>query len=124
MSPEEILDGCRTYVQCCFQVDFVPKVRFLSQVERHPNEVDQFLLAAVLAMSARFCVRLVCRFDDDPSKATDVFLRLAEGMAPAEMYHPTLESAQGFMLLGAAEWAKGDCNKALVGASFYSTLVI
>ncbi|CAK7203200.1 hypothetical protein SEUCBS139899_005931 [Sporothrix eucalyptigena] len=43
-------------------------------------------------------------------------------MAPAEMYRPTLGSAQGFMLLGAAEWAKGDCNCALIHLGVAATM--
>ena len=64
-------------------------------------------------MSARFTPSLVKRFGG-PVKASDVFVTLAEEMAPAEMYKPTLETSQAFILLGTAEWAKGDCNKSLV----------
>jgi hypothetical protein len=112
----EIVEGCRAFIDCCFQTHFLPKVRFLAHVERDSSSVNPFSLMCILGMSARFTPSLIQRFGG-PEKAADVFVQRAEHMALTAIYTPTLETAQGFMLLGVAEWAKGDCNKSLVSLS-------
>lgn len=110
---EEIIDGCKTFMNCCFQLHFLSKVRFLAHVERDPGSINQFLLTCILGLSARFTPSLIKRFGG-AEMAADVFIQRAEQLALAEIYKPTLETVQGLILLGASEWAKGECNKGLV----------
>ncbi|KAH8881457.1 hypothetical protein GQ53DRAFT_702217 [Thozetella sp. PMI_491] len=119
---EEIVDACRVFINCCFQLHFIPKVRFLAQAEGDLDSINQFLLMCILSMSARFTPSLIKRFGG-PAEASDFFVQRAEEMVLLEMYKPTLETAQGLIFLGASEWAKGDCNKSLIHLGVSSTIV-
>ena len=72
-----------------------------------------FLLLCILCVSARFTPSLVARYGGH-SKAMKTFVQRAEDLASTEIYNPTLETIQGFILLGTAEWANGKENKSLV----------
>ncbi len=100
----------------------MPKERFLAQVERDAAAVSPFLLAAMLAMAARFSAPLHQKFTGNGHGAVPTFVRLAEAMAPSQLYQPTLPNVQAFMLLGAAEWAQGDCNRGLLHLGISSTM--
>lgn len=104
---EEIVAGCRVFVTSYFQLGFLPKAIFLESIARNVNSVSPFLLSSILSIAARFTPGLVRRYGS-AARATDNFLQIARALAPAEMYRPSLDRAQGFFLLAIAEWGNGD----------------
>lgn len=104
---EEIVAGCRVFVTSYFQLGFLPKTIFLESITRNVNSVSPFLLSSILSVSARFTPSLVRRYGSS-TRATENFLQIARAMAPAEMYKPSLDRAQGFFLLAISEWGNGE----------------
>lgn len=104
---EEIVAGCRVFVTSYFQLGFLPKAIFLDSITRNVNSVSPFLLSSILSVSARFTPSLIRRYGSS-SRATENFLQIARAMAPAEMYKPSLDRAQGFFLLAISEWGNGE----------------
>lgn len=104
---EEIVAGCRVFVTSYFQLGFLPKAIFLESISRNVNSVSPFLLSSILSISARFTPSLIRRYGS-PARATENFLQIARAMAPAEMYKPSLDRAQGFFLLAISEWGNGE----------------
>lgn len=95
------------FVTSYFQLGFLPKAIFLESISRNVNSVSPFLLSSILSISARFTPSLVRRYGSS-SRATENFLQIARAMAPAEMYKPSLDRAQGFFLLAISEWGNGE----------------
>ncbi len=129
----EVVEGCRTFVTCYFQLGFLPKAMFLEKLANQgsspfmtssapasaspsaspsafPPTISRFLLCCILSISSRFTPGLVQRYGSKAA-ATDYFLQLAQRMAPSEMYSPSLERVQAFFLLSIAEWGNGDRDR-------------
>lgn len=104
---DEIVAGCRVFVTSYFQLGFLPKAIFLDSITRNVNSVSPFLLSSILSVAARFTPSLVRRYGSS-TRATENFLQIARAMAPAEMYKPSLDRAQGFFLLAISEWGNGE----------------
>lgn len=105
---KEIIAGCRVFVSSYFQLGFLPKALFLEAITRNVHAVSPFLLSSILSISARFTPALVRRYGNSAVRATETFLHISRTLAPAEMYHPSLERTQAFFLLAIAEWGHGD----------------
>ncbi|CAK7232361.1 hypothetical protein SCUCBS95973_008234 [Sporothrix curviconia] len=110
---EEVVDGCRTFVTCYFQLGFLPRSLFLERLVQAPDESNKFLLSCLLAISSRFTPSLVQRYGSRTA-ATDHFLGLAQSQALVEMYAPSLERTQAFFLLSIAEWGNSDRDRSAI----------
>ncbi|KAL1889069.1 hypothetical protein Sste5346_009134 [Sporothrix stenoceras] len=114
---DEVVDGCRTFVTCYFQLGFLPRSLFLERLVQSPEESDygtgRFLLSTLLAISSRFTPCLVQRYGSRTA-ATDHFLALAQSQALTEMYAPSLERTQAFFLLSIAEWGNSDRDRSAI----------
>lgn len=97
----------------CFQLGFFSKILFLNRLEKDFTSVSKFLLLSILSLSARFVPSLVSEYGGH-SLATQLFVDRAERLVAIEIYKPTLENVQAFILLGTAEWANGDRNRSAV----------
>ncbi|CAK7205087.1 hypothetical protein SEUCBS139899_007852 [Sporothrix eucalyptigena] len=110
---DEVVDGCRTFVTCYFQLGFLPRSLFLERLVQAPDESNKFLLSCLLAISSRFTPSLVQRYGSRTA-ATDHFLALAQSQALVEMYAPSLERTQAFFLLSIAEWGNSDRDRSAI----------
>lgn len=111
---EEVFEACKVFMDCYFQLGFLPKVLFLNRLQTDFDSINVFLLLSILSVSARFTPSLVRRYGGH-AEATKIFVERAETLVPMEIYKPTLENVQAFILLGTAEWANGDRNRSVVG---------
>ncbi|EXJ86685.1 hypothetical protein A1O3_03638 [Capronia epimyces CBS 606.96] len=118
---EEIIEACQKFTNCYFQVGFLPKLLFMERLEKDATCINQFLLLCILGVSARFTPSLLRRYGG-PAKATRFFVAQAEKMVPTEIYKPTLDTLQGFILLGSAEWACEDRDRSLIHLGVASTM--
>ena len=96
-----------------FQLGFFSKALFLKHLEEDYDSVSKFLLLSILSISARFVPSLVKRYGGH-AEAIRTFVERAETLVSSEIYKPTLDNAQAFILLGTAEWASGERNKSVV----------
>ncbi|KAJ9139140.1 N-carbamoylsarcosine amidase [Pleurostoma richardsiae] len=110
---EEVVEGCRTFINSYFQLGFLPKAVFLESLVRSPESTSRFLLACILSISSRFTPCLVHRYGS-PAAATDFFLAAARAMASVEMYRPSLDRTQAFFLLAIAGWGNGDRDRSSI----------
>jgi hypothetical protein len=108
---DEIIDSCRVFMTSYFQLGFIPKATFSERILSH--EVDDFLILAILCLSARFTPSLVARYRSG-TEATDLFMRQALQLVPQKMYNPNLETTQGFFLLSIAEWGNGERERSSI----------
>ncbi|KAH9832690.1 Cytochrome-P450 monooxygenase [Teratosphaeria destructans] len=109
----DLIQGCRVFLASYFQLGFIPKTLFLERLSKNAEAASSFLLAAILAISARFTPALVARYGGI-NEVTSHFMRLTAGMVPHEMYQVDLEHVQAFFLLSIAEWGNGDKNRSIV----------
>jgi hypothetical protein len=110
---DELVEGCKVFLDCSFQLGFLPKLLFLERLRKDPESMNVFLLLCMLGVSARFTPSLIRRYGGH-AKATRVFIERAERLVPTEIYKTTLEVVQAFILLGTAGWANGDVDRSLV----------
>ncbi|CAK7221591.1 hypothetical protein SBRCBS47491_004579 [Sporothrix bragantina] len=110
---DEVVDGCRVFVTCYFQLGFLPRSLFIERLVQAPDESNKFLLSCLLAISSRFTPSLVQRYGSRTA-ATDHFLGLAQSQALVEMYAPSLERTQAFFLLSIAEWGNSDRDRSAI----------
>jgi hypothetical protein len=109
----EVIEACKIFMNSCFQLGFFSKMLFLNQLEEDFGSISKFLLLSILSVSARFVPSLVSQHGGH-SRITKVFVERTESLVPTEIYRPTLENVQAFILLGTAEWANGDRNRSAV----------
>jgi hypothetical protein len=57
---EEVVEACKMFMNCHFQLGFFPKPLFLDRLEKDAASVNVFLL---LGVSALFTTSLVSRYD-------------------------------------------------------------
>ncbi len=104
---EELVAGCVRFVDHCCPLGFFSRTAWIEALHRAPASASRLLVCCVLALSARTTAALVRRYGGC-DRASAHFLGQARALAPAALYTPTLEHAQAFFLLSAAEWAAGD----------------
>ncbi|KAF2765114.1 hypothetical protein EJ03DRAFT_219543 [Teratosphaeria nubilosa] len=109
----DLIEGCRVFLASYFQLGFIPKTLFLERLSKNAEAASSFLLAAILAISARFTPTLVARYGG-VNEATSHFIGLTAGMVPREMYQVDLEHVQAFFLLSIAEWGNGDKDRSII----------
>jgi hypothetical protein len=61
---------------------------------------------SLLSISARHTPS-ICRRYGHPSKATNYFIECASSLIADEIYEPSLERMQAFLMLGVSEWVQG-----------------
>lgn len=111
-----VKEGVVAFTNHYFQLGFIPKERFLLQLEQDLESVSRFLLFSILSISARFNKKIRLRFGATRS-AVDWFLEHAEKFAIVELYQsPTLERCQAFLLLSIAQQGNGMSNSSYVRA--------
>ncbi|KAH8646815.1 fungal-specific transcription factor domain-containing protein, partial [Xylariales sp. PMI_506] len=110
---DEVVSGIQTLTTSYFQLGFIHKALFFEQLRNDRNSVSPFLLFSILSVSARFTPCLVKRYQGGPN-ATQVFLERATCLIQEQMFHPTLDSIQGFFLMSIAEWGNGEKHKSLI----------
>jgi hypothetical protein len=96
---EEVIKGCKVFMNCYFQLGFLPKFLILDRLQKEPESVNVFLLLSIPGLSARFTPSLVSRYGGH-AKATRGFVERAEKVVPDEIYKPTLKSVQAFNSIG------------------------
>jgi hypothetical protein len=60
---EEVVEACKVFMNCHFQLGFLPKLLFLDRLEKDAASVNVFLLLCILGVSALFTTSLVSRYD-------------------------------------------------------------
>ncbi len=59
---EEVVEACKVFMNCYFQLGFLPKRLFLDRLENDRESISVFLLLCILSVSARFTPSLVARY--------------------------------------------------------------
>ncbi|WVR07848.1 hypothetical protein IAU60_004891 [Kwoniella sp. DSM 27419] len=114
--PNEVVEAIRNYVSSYFQLGFLHKALFVERYLSRSETISRFLLLAICSIAAPFTPSLVERYGGK-KRATEYFLSRADDVLGREMTQPSLERAQGFLLLGVAEWGQGNGPKAWVGTA-------
>ncbi len=70
---EEVVEACNVFLNCYFQLGFLPKRLFLDRLEKNRESISVFLLLCILGVSARFTPSLVARYGGH-QKAMRVFI--------------------------------------------------
>ncbi|KAH8662041.1 fungal-specific transcription factor domain-containing protein [Xylariales sp. PMI_506] len=109
-----IKEGIVDFTLHYFQLGFIPKQRFIAQLEHNPRSISAFLLLSMLSISARFNKHIQGPHGTS-QRAVDYFTRSAESLAINELYQqPTLERCQAFLLLSIAQQGSGLTNSSYI----------
>jgi hypothetical protein len=117
-----VKEGVVAFTNHYFQLGFIPKERFLLQLDQNLGSASVFLLLSILSISARFNKKIQLIYGSSQN-AVDWFMKRAEELAINELYQsPTLEGCQAFLLLSIAQQGNGKSNSSYVGRPTASPL--
>ncbi|CAG9940450.1 unnamed protein product [Clonostachys rosea f. rosea IK726] len=104
---EELVEAVSRFCSHSIQLSFISKDDFCSRLRDDPESVSSFLLACILAISARVSPLAVERYKSG-SKASLYCLERASAMSLDQIHQePTLERCQAFCLLSIAQDCQG-----------------
>ncbi|VUC30339.1 unnamed protein product [Clonostachys rosea] len=104
---DELVEAVSRFCSHSIQLSFISKDEFCSRLRDDPESVSSFLLASILAISARVSPLAVERYKSG-SKASLLCLERASAMSLDQIHQePTLERCQAFCLLSIAQHCQG-----------------
>lgn len=111
----EVIQAIDAFTRHYFQLSFISKNRLAASLQHDHRTVSPFLLLGILSISARLTPALVRRFGSGATAVENFMKSAVELSARKVQEHPSLETCQGFYLLGIAQQRSGWKNSSFVG---------